>query len=251
MALRETLAVTRSIRPLILLCLAGCATAQADVYAINGSLGVTSDFVYRGLSLTRGEPTAQASLDVEFPHEFYIGGFIAGADPNPGPSPKVEFDVWAGRYWKLGEHYSADLRVTQYTYPDDPRRINYNRTELAGTAGWRNRLFLTAIYSPNTQALGSSPGYRNDGAWAAEVSGRHPFNDQWSASAGVGHYGLGGVYSSGFWYWNATVTAALDPIEIQLAYLGADHTADHHFVPESVGERVALTLLWRFSSSPD
>jgi uncharacterized protein (TIGR02001 family) len=248
--LRETLSVMRKIRTLILICLAGCGTARADGFqVINGSVGATSDFVYRGLSLTRGEPTAQASLDIEFPREFYVGGFIAGADPNPGPSPRLEFDVWAGRYWKLGDDLSADLRLTQYTYPDDPRRVNYNRSEVTGTLGWRNQVFLAAIYSPNTQGLGSSPGYRNQEAWAAEISGRHPFNTQWALSAGLGHYGLGDVYSSGYWYWNATLTATFEPFELQLAYLGADGTAAHHFVADSVGERVAFTALWRFSTS--
>ena len=52
-----------------------------------GSLGGTSDFVFRGLSLTRGKPAAQASLDVEFPKEFYVGAFVATCDPNPGPEP--------------------------------------------------------------------------------------------------------------------------------------------------------------------
>src|SRR5687767_6590109 len=86
-ALRETLPVQHSIRLLILMCLAGGGVAQADgTRVVNGSLGVTSDFVYRGLSLTRGKPTAQAAVDIEFPREIYVGGFIAGADPNPGPS---------------------------------------------------------------------------------------------------------------------------------------------------------------------
>ena len=116
-----------------------------------GSIGGTSDFVFRGLSLTRGKPAAQASLDVEFPKEFYVGAFVATADPNPGPSPDLEMDFWAGRYWRLSENFSGDLRLSQYTYPDDPRRVSYNRTELTGTLGFRNRFFVAAIYSPNTE----------------------------------------------------------------------------------------------------
>jgi uncharacterized protein (TIGR02001 family) len=215
---------------------------------VTGSVGATSDFVFRGLSLTRGNPTAQASLDVEFPQEFYVGGFIAGADPNPGPSPGVEFDVWAGRYWRLNDDYSVDLRLAQYTYPDDPRRVNYNRTELTGTLGFRNQFFVAAIYSPNTEAVGSSPGYQAGGAWAVEVSGRHPFNDRFAVSAGLGHYGLESVYGGSYNYWNATLTATFSPFEMQLAYLGVDGGAEDLFLPSTVGDRVAVTALWRFSS---
>lgn len=233
---------------MLLICLAGCGATKAEP-VITGSIGGTSDFVYRGLSLTRGKPAAQAAIDVEFPREYYLGGFIASADPNPGPSPDVEFDVWAGRYWRLGGNFSADLRLTQYTYPDDPRRVNYNRTEIAGTLGYRNRLFFAAVYSPNTQAVGSAPGYKDDGAWAVEVSGRHSLSARYAVSAGLGHYGLSGVYDGSYRYWNATLIATFSPFEVQVAYLGTDSEAEEHFLKESVGDRLAITALWRFSSN--
>src|SRR5688572_17326053 len=152
-----------------------CAGAHADsVKVLSGSLGATSDFVFRGLSLTQGDPAAQASLDVEFPKEFYVGAFVATCDPNPGDSPPVELDIWAGRYWRVSQNFSADVRLSQYTYPDDPRRVSYNRPEITGTMGYRNHPFLRALYSPNTKAVAPSPGYQASAAWAVEPSGRPP-----------------------------------------------------------------------------
>jgi uncharacterized protein (TIGR02001 family) len=242
--------VTRLIRTLLLITCAGCATTRADsVRVITGSLGGTSDFVFRGLSLTRGKPAAQASLDVEFPKEFYVGAFVATADPNPGPSPNYEMDVWSGPYWSVSENFSADLRLSEYTYPDDPRRVNYNRSEITGTLGYRNQLFVAAIYSPNTKAVGSSAGYQEGNAWAVELSGRKALNERFSVSAGIGHYDLTEVYHDSYNYWNATLTAAIAPFEVQLAYLGVDSNAGNHFNSKSVGDRVALTALWRFSST--
>ncbi len=226
----------------------GHAHAQG-ASVVSGTVGGTSDFVFRGLSLTRGKPAAQASLDVEFPHEFYIGAFVATADPNDGPSPHFEVDAWLGRYWRLSESFSADLRLSQYTYPEDPRRRNYNRTEFTATLGFRNAFYIAAIYSPNTDALASSPGYEEGDAWAVELSGRHAFNERWAVSAGVGHYGLDEVYQDSYHYWNATLTATIAPFEIQLAFLGVDPDADRHFDADTTGNRVALTALWRFSNS--
>ena len=129
-------------------------------------------------------------------------------------------DVWAGRYWRMSQDFSGDLRLSQYTYPDDPRRVSYNRTEITGTMGFRNQLFLAAIYSPNTKAVASSPGYEEGDAWALELSGRHPINERFAISAGFGHYGLDDVYHDSYNYWNVTITANLAPFELQLAYLG-------------------------------
>jgi uncharacterized protein (TIGR02001 family) len=216
---------------------------------LTGSVGATSDFVFRGLSLTRGKPAAQASLDLEFPKEFYVGVFIATADPRAGPGPRAEMDGWAGKYWRLSEDFSGDLRVSQYTYPNDPRRVSYNRTELTGTLGFRDQFFVAAIYSPNTKAVGSSAGYAEGNAWAVEVSGRHPLDEHFAVSAGIGHYGLDEIYHDSYNYWNATLIATLKRFEFQLAYLGTDDHAAEHFDPDSVGDRVALTALWRFSTA--
>ena len=240
----------RPARTLPLLIALAATAAQADSgNVITGSLGGTSDFVFRGLSLTRGKPAAQASIDVEFPKEFYVGAFVATCDPNHGPSPPVEMDFWAGRYWRVSQDFSADFRVSEYTYPDDPRHVNYNRTEFTGTLGYKNQLFLAAIYSPNTKAVGSSPGYQEGNAWALEISGRHPFNEIFSVSAGLGHYGLQDVYKDSYNYWNVTLAATLAPFELQLAYLGVDENAGDHFAEDAVGDRVALTVLWRFSTA--
>jgi uncharacterized protein (TIGR02001 family) len=242
--------VTRPARTLLLITLGACATGHAgSVEIFSGSVGGTSDFVFRGLSLTMGDPAAQASLDVEFPKEFYIGAFVATCNPNPGPSPPVEMDIWAGRYWSLSPSLSADLRLSQYTYPDDPRRVSYNRTEITGTLGFRNQLFVAAIYSPNTKAIASSPGYEEGNTWAVEVSGRYPFNERFAVSAGFGHYGLEEIYEDSYNYWNVTLTATLKPFELQLAYLGVDDSAAEHFAEDAVGDRVAVTALWRFSST--
>ena len=216
---------------------------------ISGSIGGTSDFVFRGLSLTRGKPAVQASLDVEFPKEFYVGAFVSTADPKPDPSPDVEMDFWAGRYWRLSENFSGDLRLSQYTYPNDPRRISYDRTELTATLGWHNRFFVAAIYSPNTEGIGSAPGYTEGDAWAVEVSGRQPVSQRLTLSAGIGHYGLEEIYDDSYNYWNVTLTAAFTPFELQFAYLGMDSDMEQHFDPDSVGDRFAVTALWRFSTT--
>lgn len=235
----------------MLVCLAACGVARADgARVFSGSVGATTDFVFRGLSLTRGKPTAQASLDVEFPREFYVGGFVAGADPNAGPSPAVEFDLWAGRYWQLREDISIDLRLSQYMYPDDPRRVRYDRSELTATLGYRNRLFAAAIYSPNTRAVGSAPGYKDDGAWALELSARHSLNDRYALSGGVGHYGLEGVYGASYDYFNVTFSATFSPFELQLAFLGTDGEAARYFDGDTTGNRFTATALWRFPSRP-
>ncbi len=243
--------MTRNIRPLLLITLGASLTAHADsVNVYSGSIGGTSDLVFRGLSLTRGKPAAQASIDVEFPREFYAGAFVATCDPNPGPSPAVEMDVWAGRYWRMSENFSADVRLSQYTYPDDPRRVSYNRTEITGTLGYRNQLFVGGYLLPEHQgAWPRRPGMKKaaPGRWSCQAVIPSTIDSRCRPASAT--TACDDVYHDSYNYWNVTLTATLKPFELQLAYLGVDDSATEHFDDDAVGDRVAFTALWRFSST--
>ena len=217
--------------------------------AISATVGATSDFVFRGLSYTRGKPAGLASLDVEFPSRTYVGGFLSSADPNPGPSPVVEMDFWLGHHWSLGRSLSADLRLTHYLYPDDPRVADYDRDELTATLGVRDTVFLSATYSPNTDAIGSTAGFTEGDVWTVELSARRSLGGRFSIGAGAGYYGLDEVYDDGYAYWNLTLIAEFAPLQLQLAALGADSAAERLFGTRSAGERIALTVLYRFAAT--
>jgi len=222
------------------------ASARADVVT-SGSIGATSDFVFRGLSYSRGDPAVQASLDLDFAQGVYAGTFVSTTNPNPGPSPPAEVDLWAGYHRALGNSWSADLRYTHYMYPDDPRVADYDRDEFTASLGVRNALFLAATYSPNTEAIASAPGFSRGDTWALEVSARHQFTPRWSLALGGGRYLLDDIYADDYDYWGVTLSADFAPVELHLAVLGADNTAERLFTTRAAGERVAVTVLYRFT----
>ncbi len=131
-------------------------------------------------------------------------------------------DFWAGRYWRMSENFSGDLRLSQYTYPDDPRRVSYNRTELTATLGFRNRCIsrLSIRPTPRPSAPLRVTRKATPGRWSSPAAIRS--TSAYSISAGLGHYGLDEIYHDSYNYWNARSSATLKPFELQLAYLGVD-----------------------------
>lgn len=225
-----------------------CSPALADVLlSTSGSIGATSDFVFRGLSYSGGDPALQASLDLEMARGAYVGTFVSSTNPNPGPSPSAEVDLWAGYHRTLGNSMSTDLRYTHYMYPDDPRVADYDRDEFTASLGIRNALFLSATYSPNTEAIASTAGIATGDAWALEISALHQFTPRWSLALGGGRYLLSDVYEEDYDYWGATLSADFTPVEVHFAVLGADDTAERLFTSRAAGERFAVTVLYRFT----
>src|SRR5215510_13710606 len=155
----------RIIAPLIIgVGALACGWAHAGTTrTLSGSIGATSDGVYRGLSYTRGQPAALGSVEIEFAPQLYAGMFATSVDPNRGESPGAEVDAWAGWHWSPVESLSGDLRLTHYAYPNDPRIADYDRDELTVTFGLHDAFFLGVTYSPNTEAIGSNAAGVTDG----------------------------------------------------------------------------------------
>lgn len=237
---------------LFLVGLAGVGTfamssAQAQT-RVSGSIGATSDFVFRGLSYSRGDAAVQASVDLESSSGFVFGAFASSVNPNPGRSPHAEVDLWAAYSRAWNDWLAADFRYTHYMYPDDPRVADYDRDELMATLALRSRVFISATFSPNTDAIASTPGFAKGNTWSLELSGRHSLSERWTLSAGIGRYFLDEIYGVDYDYWGATLSADFSPVELHLAVLGSDGTAERIFTSRNAGERLAATILYRFGS---
>jgi hypothetical protein len=190
--------------------------------------------------LTRGKPALQASLDVEFPKEFYVGAFIATRIRMPGP-PDLEW-ISGPAVTGASRRISRARALSQYTYPDDPRRVSYNRTELTGTLGFRNQCSSRLSIHP-TRRRRISAGICEGDAWAVELSGRQPLDERFSVSAG-----------------SATTASTRSITRLQLLERDADGRshrsscsspisvahAGRALSTPIVGDRVAVTALWRF-----
>lgn len=244
--------LVRSIGCLLLCGLVGASAgwvprAQAQT-GVTGSIGATSDFVFRGLSYSRGDAAAQGSIEIEVPSAVTFGAFVASVNPNPGSSPHAELDLWAAYNHSWNDWLATELRYTHYMYPNDPRVADYDRDELTATLAASGIVFVSATFSANTEAIAATPGFSTGDTWTLELSARHSLSDRWAVSAGIGRYFLDEIYGIEYDYWGLTLSADFAPVELYLAVLGSDGAAERIFTSQSAGERVAFTALYRFGS---
>ena len=96
------------------------APARADVelghgFALSGMVLGVSDFVFRGISQTRGRPALQGSLELAREGGLYIGAFASNV-AFPDTNARQELDLSAGYRVALGT-VNLDIAATAYTYP--------------------------------------------------------------------------------------------------------------------------------------
>ena len=147
---------------LALLATSSAAFAQTAPAAaapeVTYNVGVVSQYRYRGLAQTKGEPALQGGVDYANANGFYAGAWAstikwikeAGAGSNPSVETKspVEVDMYAGyKFEAAGLTYDVGYLRYEYlnnTYSKIPGAVNANTDEVYGAVTYG---VFTAKYS--------------------------------------------------------------------------------------------------------
>lgn len=89
--------------------------AQAE-QEFSGNINVSSDYVWRGISQTLGDPAVSIGIDLA-QDGFYVGAWASNVDFDNGTD--VELDLYGGYGWEAAG-LSFDIGGIFYLYPDAP-----------------------------------------------------------------------------------------------------------------------------------
>ena len=226
-----------------------------------GSLALTEDDVYRGVSQTCGHPAAQADLHVRAHGPSYWAAF-AGVWGSVGLSRGSqcggarELDAYLGYSLALTADISATLTYTRYNFPGggygNPHLSGdrYDYDEIGTSWSLADRLYLDVAWTPDALRYYRYEGMprtrQNRSAFSYGVEWRQPLLSWLSASAGAGYDQMADPFNSGYGFWSVGLTHSRGPLELDLTYFHTAPRAVRLFGPSSAGGRVSATLLWRF-----
>lgn len=122
----------------------GAVPARAQIYksgdlTVTGNIAATTDYIFRGVSQSRRDPTVQSNLDLTYKY-LYLGAFVSGIDFGRDDAgtltivetagsrkvANVEVDYYGGVKFPLGSKVDIDLGVIYYAYHqafDGPGRL--------------------------------------------------------------------------------------------------------------------------------
>ncbi len=121
--------------------------AKSD-HAVSYNLGVTSDYVFRGISQSRNKPAFSAGVDYSHaPSGFYAGAWASTISwvndaTNRGTYPNAntpyELDLYGGVKGAITGDFTYDVGAIYYYYPGHKlgKAPNANTTEIYGKLGY-------------------------------------------------------------------------------------------------------------------
>jgi uncharacterized protein (TIGR02001 family) len=210
----------------------------------SGSIGASTDYIYRGVTQTGGKSAVQASVDIRS-----VGGWSAGlwsstVDLNRDGSTGYEIDLHASRSWYWGEGWSAAVGVTHREYLSDQSALDYDYDELNAALSYQQRVTASVAWSPNTSMYWRGP-VRGHAA-AYELTFQQPVGLHWSVFAGAGRYDLQDLAGEAYNYWSAGVTFTWAALQFDAAHIGADDAAEHLFGYDDTRSRWTGAFTVRF-----
>lgn len=194
------------------------ATALAE---FGGNIAVTTDYVWRGVSQTLGDPALQAEVSFEHDSGFYAGfwgsnvDFFDESDPEADPEDDdeadVEVDVWVGFAGETEGGLGWDVGVIAYLFPGANRDVLDNSEEFYG--GLSYGYFTATVYQD----------FDNDTTYV-DVGAEFELPREFTLGAHVGSFNFdeGTDYSD----WSIALSRELTGFGFELSYIDTDFSDD-------------------------
>ena len=201
---------------------------------VSGSVTLVSDYRYRGISLSDGQPTAQLSIAYDRPDGWYTGAFASRVQFRPRSSDETQLLTYlgyarrtgGGLSWELGAEYAAFTGRYDYDYPE----------VYVGLAS--DRIGGRIYYARRYYGMDAPQVY-------AELNGAHELSDRLRLLAHLGwsrHNGSGRTtYGTDRHRFDARlgIGAVLDGFDLQLAWVTTDGSDDAYAPIPPIGSGAA------------
>jgi uncharacterized protein (TIGR02001 family) len=174
------------------------ALAQdAPASPLSFNVGLVSDYLFRGVSQTHGDPALQGGVDYAHPSGFYVGAWastITWVKDFLGRG-SLEIDVYGGYKNAFGGgDWTYDVGYIAYNYPRHGDAVptvlaNPNTQEIYGALGWK---WVTAKYSYATSKHfigwygGTAFDQKTRGSQYLELNASYDLGGGWALTGHVG-----------------------------------------------------------------
>ena len=201
----------------------------------------TTDYVWRGVTQSDGDPALQLGLDLNTGSGFFAGAWASTVDISnyAGSQRDLEVDYYAGYAEQLGNRFTVTGNVVAYTYPGAEGSVDYDYLEYGVALNYDDFAWLAYAYTPDLYDSGYETHH-------VELHAEFPLAGAWLIGGGAGYYDVSRLSGSGYGHWELGVKRSFDRFEVDLRYHDANRPVRFVSSPDRVDARYALSVTWAF-----
>ena len=219
------------------------AMAQSDDevasdLTVSANVALTTDYRFRGVSLSGGDPALQGGFDVAHDSGFYIGTWASSIDGGAAYGD-LELDIYAGWSGNLSDAVSVDVGVLYYIYPTEDLGLDTDYIEPYASVGVNfgpAEATFGVAYAPEQDSLGG-----DDNLYLYTDVG---FGLPGTPLTVTGHLGytdgslapplLAGTTDDTGLDWSLGASVAQGNFEVGVAYIGVEGPAIDGFTDDAI-----------------
>lgn len=110
-------------------------TADDNGVTVSANVALTTDYRFRGVSLSGGDPAIQGGVDVAHESGFYVGTWASSIDGGDSYG-EMEFDIYGGWSGDVSEGVALDVGVLYYVYPTEELGLDTDYWEPYASVGF-------------------------------------------------------------------------------------------------------------------
>ena len=211
-----------------------------------GSIDITSDYVLRGVSQSNGKAAWQGDAHWNFPAGWTAGVWASQVELLP---QKVSWELDSYLEWRGALSPDLDLgaSATYYSYPSDPRWVDYDYSELNVSMTWRDQWRMGVSWLPGITLYSYTDGIAsNRQVWTLEGSWHRDLPARLDLTLGAGVYYPPGLDYASYAYGDATLGWKYGHWRVNLAWIWAQNADHRQYTAGPGGGPLVATLGWVF-----
>lgn len=176
------------------------ADAPAAASPVTGNFGLTTDYIFRGVTQSQHKPAVQGGFDYAHSSGLYVGTWLSNvswvSQGIPGgykTNSSLEVDLYGGYKASVGD-FGYDVGVITYYYPGDQvaGATDPDTTEVYLSGSWK---FVSLKYSRTTSdyfvgwgvaGTATTNQVKTKGSDYLDLTVNYPVAESWTL---IGHYG--------------------------------------------------------------
>jgi uncharacterized protein (TIGR02001 family) len=210
---------------------APAAAAPASPHTLTGNIGLFSEYRFRGIDQTFGQPAFQGGFDYSHASGVYVGNWNSNVNQAAGfPGGNLEMDFYGGWKKSFGD-FGIDIGAIYYYYPGTDASFLVNNGQ-AGSGKVDNKeiyiggswKFLSLKYSHSIDDYFSTPDSK--GSSYIDLGFNYDLGSGWGVNAHYGMLKFKNVTDGDYNDWKLGVTKDIGGWVLGAAYVDTDAKGD-------------------------
>jgi uncharacterized protein (TIGR02001 family) len=197
---------------------------------------LTTEYIYRGLSISDRNPAVQIGVDYEHGNNVFVGAWFSTIDLSTSMGRRdFESNYYLGYHHEVAPSWGATLTLLRYAYPGAGGTHSYDHNEALLEISFNDNYAAEYAYTDDVYGLGRRASH-------LQLSGDWPLGAGWMLGASIGRNDLSSIGIPEYFHGDIGLSARYSRFAFDLRLYADEPVNSRRFDSASAGTRFVFSI---------